>query len=93
MKTNIQKDSNLESDKVNVELTVSIPKHYIGFYNGISKLGDIGSLEFIAAGGIIGYLNALSDEIQRDGVSAIHPANPEILSREKLNRVIVSITS
>jgi hypothetical protein len=71
---------------------VSIPKHYIGFYNAVSKLGDIGSMEFIAAGGIIGYLNALSDEILKSGVSAIYPANPEILSREKLNRIMVSIS-
>ena len=81
------------ADEVTVELKISIPKHYIGFYNSVSKLGDIGSLEFIAAGGIIGYLNALSDEILRSGVSAIYPANPEILSKEKLNKVLVSISS
>ncbi len=90
MKTDVQKDS--ESDKVTVEISVSIPKRYIGFYNAISELGDIGSLDFIAEGGIIEYLNVLSDEIMKNGVSVIHPANPKILSSEKLNMVLVSIS-
>ncbi len=89
--TKEESDEVEEVDEVTVELTVSIPKHYIGFYNAVSKLGDMGSLEFIAAGGISGYINALSDEILKNGVSAIYPANPEILSREKLNKVMVSI--
>ncbi len=67
-----------DEDKVTIGLTVSIPKHYLDYYNALTKLGDVGSLEFIAMGGIVGYLNALHDEIQIDGISALYPAYPEI---------------
>ncbi len=82
-----------ENEIVTITADLKIPRQYKAFYDRLIELGaDVGDLADIAAGGIIGYLNALSDEIQENGVSAIYPANPEILSREKLNKVMVSIS-
>ncbi|SNQ62278.1 hypothetical protein [Candidatus Methanoperedens nitratireducens] len=48
-----------------IDLSIRLPRQYKAFYDRLIRQGvDVGDLADIAAGGVIGYLNCVLDELQ-----------------------------